>query len=1125
MTPYVYDFAAHCFDDLLQIEAAEVVSWRQKYNLLYDQLVAALNDRTRTSTLEFAGPFARLDYLCRELKYKEHNALAYQAICRFRGKCTHLRTYDEVALMESFIYDLKALVDFLSFIYQTDVPEALRKVLPAEYLHVEHHEVLARCVRVAVQQIEEEQLEVSFEDGSTALLPWKIQLRENQVLDISYLRKMVRQGTQLNLVAPWIEEGVLHPEQVIYEPDYLVEISSVARCFSECGNSPYQLLVDRMCPSKTTSAILLGNLAGQMLDEEVRGLNAEYKDSVSKFFTQNALQIVTCDDMSDDFHQKAREQQTNIRRMVQQTFKADRTIDLQQVVLEPSFFCECLGLQGRMDLLQDDKHVLMEQKSGKMDEYRRRHKETHFVQVLLYQAMLHYAYSDNDGEPLGNDDIASYLLYSKYPDGLLKESPAPSLLQEALMYRNQLAHLDLLLSRGDGRKIYEALSPAMLHEKGKADTLWERYTLPQLEAAFQPLRSASSLEKDYIYRLLQFVAREMVLGKMGNSRKEASGFAALWNCTPEQKCEAGNLLDQLTILKVNDTFDQITLQIHDDETDCLPNFREGDIVVLYAYADNEEPDARRDKVLRATVEGLSSTQLVLRLRAPQSNHELFLRDAHSLWAVEHDFMEAGFSCLFRGIFSFLSAPKRRRDLLMGQRAPETDDTLTLNGDYGRFNELVLKAKQARDFFLLVGPPGTGKTSCGLVNILNETLSSPESSVLIVSYTNRAVDEICSKLVQMQQKFTRLGSEIACPEEYREHLLSRQTAQCPNARAIRNLILGAMVVVGTTTMITSNISLLGLRSFDLCIIDEASQILEPHLLAMLSAKNNGEEAIRKFVMIGDHKQLPAVVQQSAAESEVADASLREIGLENVRNSLFERLHRMVAATELSQKLVLTLSAQGRMHHDVAAFANHSFYGSMLTEVPLDHQQRDIPYHTEHQDDALLKLLTTRRVAFLDVPTSSNLLSSPKTNEAEARVVAQLVDAVWRLYEENHLHFEAHQTVGVIVPYRHQISIIRKQLEQFCHPELLQITIDTVERYQGSQRDFIIYGFTVSRAYQLDFLTNNVFVDTDGQVIDRKLNVALTRARECMLLVGNARLLMSDELFASLITSQSVDLTTL
>jgi hypothetical protein len=78
-----------------------------------------------------------------------------------------------------------------------------------------------------------------------------------------------------------------------------------------------------------------------------------------------------------------------------------------------------------------------------------------------------------------------------------------------------------------------------------------------------------------------------------------------------------------------------------------------------------------------------------------------------LWAVEHDFFESSYSSLYRGTYSFLSAPKSRRDLLLFQRKPRIDDTLTLEADHGSFNHMALRVKQARDFFLIIGPPGTG----------------------------------------------------------------------------------------------------------------------------------------------------------------------------------------------------------------------------------------------------------------------------------------------------------------------------------------------------------------------------------------------------------------------------------
>ena len=108
------------------------------------------------------------------------------------------------------------------------------------------------------------------------------------------------------------------------------------------------------------------------------------------------------------------------------------------------------------------------------------------------------------------------------------------------------------------------------------------------------------------------------------------------------------------------------------------------------------------------------------------------------------------------------------------------------------------------------------------------------------------------------------------------------------------------------------------------------------------------------------------------------------------------------------------------------------------------------------------------------------------------------------------------MGVIVPYRNQIATIRKAIDGYGIPLLRDITIDTVERYQGSQRQYIVYGFTIQKYYQLKFLTDNVFEDEiDGCLVDRKLNVAMTRAEEHLIMFGNAALLSNIITFQRLI----------
>ena len=335
------------------------------------------------------------------------------------------------------------------------------------------------------------------------------------------------------------------------------------------------------------------------------------------------------------------------------------------------------------------------------------------------------------------------------------------------------------------------------------------------------------------------------------------------------------------------------------------------------------------------------------------------------------------------------------------------------------------------------------------------------------------------------------------------------AECRTGREVREVIANTRVFCSTTAALNSNIHLFKIKHFDLAIIDESSQILEPHLVGLLSAQAGGRNAISRFVLIGDHKQLPAVVQQTEQESHVDEPELRQIGLTDCRRSLFERLlFGFKTADGYDPHYVYMLTRQGRMHRDIAEFPNIAFYGGKLEVVPLDHQTQ--PCLPASGADGITQMLTSRRIAFVASQKPRTSVSM-KTNQTEAEMIAAIVAKIYLLNESR---FDESQTVGVIVPYRNQIATIRNAIDRSHIAPLHNITIDTVERYQGSQRDYIIYGFTVQQHNQLNFLTNNVF-EEDGIVIDRKLNVAMTRARLNLVLVGNPEILNANRTFRQLI----------
>lgn len=680
----------------------------------------------------------------------------------------------------------------------------------------------------------------------------------------------------------------------------------------------------------------------------------------------------------------------------------------------------------------------------------------------------------------------------------------------ALKIRNGIAWTEMLYAGDNGYRILDNITADKMNMKGVTNRLWTDYQRKQLDELLKPVRQATELEKAYYYRFLTFVSNEHLLSKLGNKTKENSGFASKWHDSLEEKLLAGNIYDRLVLTSPSSAaegrVETVTLRFSETEDNDMSNFRRGDIVILYPYIDGKEPDARKSVVFRCTIEDITVDRIRLKLRSAQTSASIFLRDKNRPWAIEHDFFESSYGSLYRGLHAFLSAPKERRDLLLLQRKPEIDTTVRLKGDYDSFNELSLRVKQAKDMFLIIGPPGTGKTSFGMLNTLKEELMEEGTSVLVLSYTNRAVDEICSKLVQSGIDFIRIGSRYSCSDDYKKYMLEAKVEDCLKATDVRNVIMTTRVFVGTTTAFNGGNSIFRLKQFSLAIIDEASQILEPHLIGLLSAHNDGVAAIRKFVMIGDHKQLPAVVQQTPAVSGVKEGILNDILLTDCRLSLFERLLRKYNNDE---GLVYMLRKQGRMHPDIAVFPNCAFYNNRLDIVPCVHQKKTLPLSVA-STDGIKRMLATRRIAFIasDRPQETN---SDKVNIVEAEMIAATVRCI---YEMEGRAFSVGQTVGVIVPYRNQIATVRGCIDRYGIKELHDITIDTVECYQGSQRKYIIYGFTVQRYYQLKFLTNNVFEDIDGTIVDRKLNVAMTRAEEHLIMFGNAELLANNFIFFKL-----------
>lgn len=1045
---------------------------------MHETLVLCCAGGMQSSEMAFGNLFSQVDYLTKRCGMTKGHRAAVQQMRRHSN-------HTEVLSQEEWMQDVRALAQFISAVFKADIPDALVRLIPHHVTSTKLFQAVnASYIRCIVTNYDEQNILADTVEGEPI---------EVDYTNHAYLIKILRKGMQLNLLDNHVDKSAtvsqVTPGLIVVEPDFLLDISNIARCFQgNYGHHPLLYTTERLRPRGNSQAMLLGNFAGAALDDIIwEGNNYSLSNTMNTFFREQVLQFTTCEDFnSRQFIDDAQKQSNHIKETVNQLF--DKDYDRSKALLEPSFVCERLGIQGRVDLMTSDMRLLVEQKSGKnynleLNTQGIKHKEEHYVQLLLYYGILRYNFGRSDNQ------VDIRLLYSRYPaaKGLLYVNFYRELFHEAIRLRNQIVATELLIAREGFGRILPLLRTDVVFKGVERDGYFHRYVEPSLSTLNAQLTILNPTERAYYERMLTFIYREQLLQKEGRQEGQGGAVSDLWNMPLTEKLETGNI-------------------ILNGQLSATLNFRRGDMVYVYNY--DKEPDVRSAILYKGTIESISSKSIKVRYNDKQQGFDPMSQDK---WAIEHAASDMNTTSAIKSLHQFITSDDRKRALLLGGRKPEADTSLRLSRSYHPdYDDVLLRAKQSRDYFLLIGPPGTGKTSMALRFMVEEA----EGDLLLMSYTNRAVDEICAMLDDAGRDYLRIGNETSCDPRFKNHLLENKLSENVKLDDIRQYMETVSIVVGTTSMLQARPFIFQLKHFSLCIVDEASQILEPGLVGLLNC-----DSIKRFILIGDHKQLPAVVQQSEEESLVDHPLLTAIGITNCRQSLFERLLHWERHCQRSQFIGI-LRKQGRMHPDIAAFPNLMFYpNEQLEPVPLKHQTDTSLYYDLESNDVVDDFLKQNRLLFIhsENPQQNGITEdtnfSDKTNPAEARIVADLLYRIHRFYGDS---FNPDKTVGVIVPYRNQIAMIRQEIEKLKLHQLEQISIDTVERYQGSQRDVIIYSFTVSRPYQLDFLTSNCFIE-EGRTIDRKLNVAITRARKQLIMTGNATLLCRNAIFKQLIAS--------
>lgn len=1079
-----------------------------KYRSLRASFERIVREQMQNVSLQATDLAARINYIAVQYSFDSE---CTHALHTFRLTSNDVLNCRKEPVDRELLRDIRAVADAYVGIFSVPIPKDLNDVLPAPVRKMSMKRGkndFFRRVRVCFDSADEEFLYVCPVDEISEEY-WKVRYHLPGVNDefTEGIADFWRHA-QLNLLdVKRNDDGTYTPSFIVLEPDYLIDISSLAECYREYGSHPANYLMSRLVPIDNARPLLLGNIANLFLDEWIYAQEKEpdYLTCMKKAFKQYPIELAACEELLDAeketlFFKDCRMHFEHIRQTVMETFLAPGyNLDKSDAVLEPSYICESLGIQGRLDYMQRDMSSFIEMKSGKADEYgikgKLEPKENNRVQMLLYMAVLEYNMGVNRRKQ------HPYLFYTRYP--LLYPAQASwAQVRRIIALRNRIVAAEYGTQMHNHpsytAELLAQINPRTLNQKKKQGRFWEQYLAPGIIRFQERLKALDDLEKTYVYTLYNFITKELYTSKSGDVDSESkTGASTLWLSTLDEKREAGEILYDLLIVENKASQPHkatITLQIPAYDDSFLPNFRLGDVVVLYER--NQPTDNVTNKlVIKGNIERLTDTEVCIRLRASQRNLNVFPET--SLYAMEHDYMDTTFRSMYLGLSAFMDASQERKDLLLGKRTPLFDeDEMSKNAHFiDDFERVATKAVASKDYFLLVGPPGTGKTSRALRRMVEKFYARPETQILLLAYTNRAVDEICASLdtIVPVVDYIRIGSELSCDERYRKHLVENVLASCQKRKDVRDCLSACRVYVGTVASLSSKTELFKLKRFDVAIVDEATQILEPQLLWILSAKSSdGRDAVGKFVLIGDHKQLPAVVLQRKEESEVHDEGLRKIGLYNLKDSLFERLYRLHLSETHSWALDM-LCRQGRMHPDVAFFPNKAFYEGRLEPVGLPHQQEEIKAPVQF------------------VPSSRDTESlSGKTNRHEAKMVADWAERVWKEAPEA---FDPNHTLGIITPYRSQIALIKKELQAKGIPALSEVSVDTVERYQGSERDVILYSFCVNYRYQLKFLPN--LTEENGVQIDRKLNVALTRARKRLVIVGVPELLRENLIYARLI----------
>nr|WP_256307066.1 AAA domain-containing protein [Halobellus litoreus] len=813
---------------------------------------------------------------------------------------------------------------------------------------------------------------------------------------------------------------------VVVEPGFLVDVTDI-RSWVQC---PRMYYLNKLSGIPLNYPVVKGTIVHEVFGDLLR--DRDLADSIDERVREAGLELGLLGRDAEEVRDEVRRNAAAIEGWLQQgTLTEEDAWRSEYTLISPTF-----GIKGRADALR--RGMPVELKTGKNTNREPRFQDK--IQAAAYALIL-----AERGVPADTGT----LLYTKNTALERNEetgdlSPAKEfsigdgLLDFVVRTRNEIAAME-----------FDSSVPTGYEADARCEYCFEQDTcmvvsgrLDQESKAGQIGTPVSEDEREYFERFYRAVEAER--------RAVHAEYRKLWEQSPEERAADDRALIDLEPIDRRELDDGRWEMRARKSSDAVSKLREGDV----ALASDGDPVSGHAELCR--IRELSE-EVVVTADEPVSLRRLDVYPS-----------EIGVDRMLTALHDFvLKGDPDRKDVLFGRRDPEFAGRATDPGTYVDNNDAqdraVRLAVDAEDVALVHGPPGTGKTYT--IAQIVRALVDRGQRVLLSAFTNRAVDNALEAVrEQGVDDVVRVGTENGVREDMLDVRLDRGGDPNERAAALRD----APVVAATTATCGSRV--MREASFDVALVDEASQLTEPGTLAAV-------ELADRFVLVGDHEQLPPVVQATEPHPGSGSPSGEEPRAENaLQTSLFERL------IETHPDAAVLLDRQYRMSQRIQAFSSREFYDGALR--PANGAVAAQRLSDLGVDEAALPSPLGDAVAFVD-PDGERV---GNTNPTEADRVAEIVES----YVDAGVDPD---DIGVIAPFRAQVAEIGRRTS---------VTVDTVDRFQGSAKEVIVVSFVATGA-----LDGPIFEDY------RRINVALTRAKKALALVGDADALSSDPFYARLL----------